>query len=70
MTVIASGPNPNLLDDLISNNVDSIEPQAYVREPSTEQASFDAPFAQEELVELYTAMDIELEDTDNLCRIY
>jgi len=70
ITVIASRENLNHLDDVTGNNVNSSGPQASVRESSTEQAFFGVPFAQEPLVELDDAMEIDLENGDNLCRIY
>ena len=70
MAGIASRPNLNPLDDLIGNHVESYAFQASVEALSTQQSPLDVAFAQEQVDELDTAMEIGPEIEANLCKVH
>jgi hypothetical protein len=69
MAAIASGPDPNPLDDLIDNHVESYAFQAHVEALSTHKSSLNVAFGQEQGCEFDTAMEIQPEIEANLCKV-
>lgn len=70
MAAIASEPNLNSLDNLISNPVEFHAPQAYFKALPTQQPPLDMEFVQEPLYGLNAAMEMEPEIEADLCKIY
>jgi hypothetical protein len=69
MASIASGAHVSPLDDLIDNHVEFQAFQAYA-EAFPIQQPLDVLFAQEQMDEVDTAMDIEPEIEANICKIH
>lgn len=70
IAAIASEPNLNPLDDIVGDHVDSDAFQAYVEASSIQQPPLDVVFAQEQVVELDTAMEFEPDSEANLCKVH